>query len=55
VFIRWGAPTSWPDTRIVGEPPPEPRLQTENSSSGACGAQASQAAITDCACPYTWR
>src|SRR6516225_9939503 len=50
VFSRVGVPISWPDTRIVGEPPPEPRLQTEKSSSGACGAHACQAAITAFAC-----
>src|SRR5439155_12573993 len=43
---RCSVPISCPETRIVGEPPPEPMLQTENSSSGACGAQRCQAAIT---------
>ena len=50
VWRRVGVPISWPETRTVGEPPPEPRLQTENSSSGACGAHACQAAITAFAC-----
>ena len=49
---RCGLPTNCPETWIVGEPPPEPRLQTENSASGACGAQSSHAAIAAGACAH---